>query len=235
MEVRETHYLAVPSGENVNYYRLRVNAQTYFSDAGYHSGWYSADAVDSLFGDVSEAGATEALKTRNEIKSAIDQKFLEVTGAYLKAAGDPSTKPEALQRLLEARRAVRATASAMTPLPPTAVEMEYNPEDGLWLRRAGQKLVFVLSGNPDDVIAVITNFAEQQKTGVEVLKLADIIGARAANEVAASEAKLAATESIDELLAAEIAAMDSQLVPTVKKDQVLSGIESLRIMIDSVE
>src|SRR5262245_39773898 len=70
MEAEEVHYYAITNGENTNYYRLRVSADTLLGVSEYRSGYFPARAVDTVFGEVTSDGATRALATRNELERA---------------------------------------------------------------------------------------------------------------------------------------------------------------------
>src|SRR5262245_55042014 len=108
MKLRETQYLAVKSGSNTNYYRIRVYAKTVLGESDFRSGWFPAAAVDALSGDVSAAGATAALKTEDDIRQGIDTALKEALTQYLNAAKDPSSSPETLTKRLTALKAVRS-------------------------------------------------------------------------------------------------------------------------------
>lgn len=202
MELKGTEYFAVPSGDNTNYYRMRVWARTQLGKADYRSGWYPADAVDALFGDVSAEGAVNALAARRDIENAISASVESTTRAWLDEAAKPAPDPEHLAGLMEARRRVVAA-----PLPGSGdpgdralartLEIEFNPAAGVVTRHADEKRVFVLASNPDEVIGRIKAFAEDEKTALAVADIGTVIRESAEAEAAADEARAAVRKAAD--------------------------------------
>lgn len=241
MTIDQVFYLAVPSadGDDVNYYRITVNAHTLLAKSDYRSGWYPAEAVDSVFGDVSESGSIEQLKTQEALKKSINDKVLATTQAYLDAAADPNTDPARLQKLLMAQQNILAVPLAEALQLENAIAMEYNPKQGLVTAHAGEKLVFVLSADPDEVIANISNFAEHQRTGLAVSKLADVISQRVAGEVAELEANNSASKRTDVLvhqqIGAALSAVDAAREDPKKSAQLLEELEALRYLVEVLE
>ena len=237
MKIRQVQYLAVPSGDNTNYYRIRVSANTYLGKSEFRSGWFPADAVDALFGDVSEPGSTDALKVRQDIKKAIDAKLLAATNAYLEVAVDPDAPPEKLAKRLAALRAVRTVESDATPQPPTGIEMEYDPRQSLVMRHAGEKLVFVLSSDPDEVIGIIANFADNQRTGLSVQRLGEVIGQQTTNQVFEDEALIQARADGDAYLHDQIEVLLGLLdgEPSLAKADLIQHIDTVRAAIEARE
>jgi hypothetical protein len=235
MTVRERHYFAVPSGENTNYYRLRVEAKTRLGVSGYRSGWFPADAVDYAFGDVSEAGGIEALKVRNQLKEQINQKILATNSAWLEEAAKPDADMNKLEGLMKARRRILAYPSGNTPPYKEAFEIEYNPLKGIHTRFSEDKLIFVLASDPDAVIANIANFAENQQTVLAIDKLSGVIAQRARNEIAASEAVAEVNESLDKLILEQIKLAQAIIVdPATTPNETIREINTLLILLDSV-
>ena len=152
MEIREVHYYAVPNGENTNYFRLKVTAKTSLGVASYREGWFPADAVDSLFGDVSEPGSVKALEAKVELKSAIRKGIVDTTKAWLKEASNPNADPEKLKNLFEARRRVLAYPKNIGEPFAGGLEIEYNPMKSLVAAHWDEKKVYVLASNPDEVV-----------------------------------------------------------------------------------
>ena len=112
MKFHEVRYLAVPSGDNLNVYRVTVKGYSQFTDAKFRSGWYPASAVDGLYGDVSNTKAIKALKVQEEIREEINKAILISTKKYLKKAIDPNATKEELRNLL--KRTKSGTCSAGT-------------------------------------------------------------------------------------------------------------------------
>ena len=235
--LKQRYYLAVPSGENTNYFRIDVKARTVQGVTEYRSGWFPADAVDSLYGVVDEKGS-ESLKTRQELQKAINQGLRETMAAYIAEAKKENADLAKLERLLQARKRITAAPSQATALPNTAIEMEYDPEASLVLRRANEKLVLMLSSNPDAVVSQIANFAEGQKTSVSVSRIADVIVARGINEVAELDANNKANANRDKIIRDELSRVLESLSGDATRDRrknALREIDALRVLIGGLE
>ena len=204
MNIREVHYYAVTNGENTNYYRLRVAADTKLGVAGFRSGWFPARAVDRLFGDASLEGGTAELQVRSKIESLIDAKIISTYGNWLDEASNPDATPGKLEKLLNARRRILAYPSRENPPYPKAFEIEYNPTSGVAFFHADEKMVFVLASNPDEVIAKIASFVEDDKTVLTINRLADVVGQRQVNEIATKEAALEVDRKSDAIVRDQI-------------------------------
>lgn len=254
MEVREVHYLAIPStassgpaSTSTNYYRIRVNANSKLGVADYRSGWFPKRAVDNLFGEVSRDGGIEALKTQKTLEKRLDKALIKTQDNYLDAIEDPDVDPAYVQRLLQARKRALSYPALDAQLPESgSIQIEYNPELGLVLNHANEKLVFVFASNPDDVIGAIANFAESDETSLAVLKLADVIAAQAATEVAETEARNAASAKFDQLIVTQINTVISEIEKAQDKNlddkeraqkqaQVIGGTASLVELLSTLD
>ena len=194
MDVDEKYFLVARNDQgDANYYRVRISGATRVGDAKFRQGWYPADAVDAVFGELSAENEGKALATETRLRSQLDDAFVAAQEQYLKAAlaSDPPPDPDVLRAKLEVFNNIRK-------LPPPPREgadrttfIEYNPRAGLELRRSGQKPVMILSSDPDEIINKIVNVAEDAKTqelwyGMsEVLKAREL--AKTASEVARQE------------------------------------------------
>jgi hypothetical protein len=235
MNIREIHYFAAPNGENTNYYRLRVEANTRLGVAGYRSGWFPADAVDYAFGDVSTTGGTEALKIRNKIKEQINEKILQTNLAWLDAAAKPDAKIDKLNGLLQARRRVLAYPINDKPPYEGASEIEYNPAKNVNIRFSDDKLIFVLSSDPDTVVANIASFSENQETALAIDRLAGVIAQRARNEIIAAEAVGEVNKKIDNLIFKQInLAQGVAASPETKIAAAIDEINTLLILLEGM-
>lgn len=232
-KIDHSHYLAVPSEKNVNYFRIRVTGRTKLGKTSYRSGWYPAAAVDSLYGDASQSGASAAYKLEEDLKSKINDKILATADGYLNAAADPKADPGLLEAWLAAQRRVRAFPGDEVPLPNGAVEIEYQPGANLALRHSGEKLIFVLSSDPDEVIGAISNFSQNVETGATVLRLADVIRQRSVDEVAATEARNAARGKTNEVLVQRIDSLQA-VTEKATRTELTREIESLRILLENL-
>jgi len=231
--IDHSHYLAVPSEKNVNYFRIRVSGYTKLGKTSYRSGWFPAVAVDSLYGDASKSGASEAYKLEEDLKNRINEKILSTADGYLAVAGDPKADPELIEAWLVAQRRVRAFPGDEVPLPDGAVEIEYEPGANLALRHSGEKLLFILSSDPEEVVGAINNFSQNAETGATVLRFADVIRQHAVDEVAATEARNAARAKVSKSLAQRIDALAASL-PKATREELTREVESLRILLENL-
>jgi hypothetical protein len=236
MKVQKVHYFAVPGETNTNYFRLTVNAKTYLGDAEYRSGFFPASAVDSLFGDVSSEGGVKAMEAKAQLEKQIRDSLIAVNGAYQAKAQDPKTPVAELNGLLEARRRVLAyptgTAGGLT----NHIEIDYNPFKGLAIRHWDEKLVFILSSNPDEVVGKIANFAESDKTVSSINQLAKVTAQFSRNEIASLEAADDADRGLDSLIKKQIETALLKLgdSPAVAdKDTALKEIDFLISLLDT--
>ena len=229
-------YLAVHGKNNTNYYRITVEGKASLGNAEFRSGWYPADAVNSLFGDISKEGSIEVLKAREDIKAAINEHYLAAIKAYLAAAQNPNTSESELEKLLKAQKRILSVPGSGTPSLTGSVVMEYDPRKELLLRHSDDKLVFILSNDPTATIEAITNFAEHQKTSVQVTRLAEVLNQQSVNQVASMEAKNEALQKTDKLVINKIEQLEKTVENTdVAKEHVVQDLESLLIMLESVK
>jgi hypothetical protein len=232
MDVREVRYWAVANGEDTNYYRMRVSGATRLGVAGYKSGWFPARAVDRLFGDVSSEGGVAELQVRSELEAQIAQKIKETQGAWLNAAADPNADEGLLRKLMEARRRVLAyPASTVVPYP-GAIEVEYNPGVGVATRYADEKLVFVLASNPDEIIASLARFVEEDKTTLTINRMAGLLTQRAAAEVAAKKGTLEVDKASDPRMRASLGSAREKLAAGTTKPAALEAVDVLLTIVD---
>ena len=233
MTVTEVSYLAVPSGDNTNFYRISVLAETYLGVSHYDSGWFPADTVDRLYGSTAKSGAGRARKTEQDIRAYIDDAIKNTTQGYLLAAQDPDTSEVDILKWLTAQRRVRAMAGDGIPLPQGAIEVEYDPAKNLALRHAGQKRVFVLASNPDDVIKAIKGFAQSEETSATVLRLAEVIKQRNINDIEKALAEMVVQQKINDVIVSQINGALDVTKDKVDRDTLLTEIETLLMLIES--
>lgn len=236
MVIKEQHYYAVRRGDDANYYRLKLRAKTFLGDAEYRSGWFPSHAVDSLFGDVTSGGGAKALETRRAIEKQIREKIVETDRAWLNKAADPEASDKELEKLLEARRRVLAYPIWEASPVKGTFEIEYNPARGVAMAHADEKLVFVLSSDPDEVIGKIANFAETDKTVLSINQFAKITAQRVRNQIAADEAAEEVNKRIDNLIHAQMQKALEVLDPFSfdKTEQAISEIDTLLRLLESI-
>lgn len=235
LKVFERTYLAVPSGENSNYYRITVRASTQLSDAKYSSAWFPAYAVDSLYGFSNVETDIKHLKTEQELQDQLNLAIKESHKKYLDVAKDPSKSEEEVEKHLLAQRRVRASAGADTPLPKGAVEFEYDPSRNLVLRHAGQKRIFTLSANPNEVTNKIQTAAGTMQTGVQLSRLFDAIKSREKQREEEFGARLSVDKKLDAAIAKQMDGILSNLGEDTKleRDDLLAEIEALLLVVET--
>ena len=189
MQIRERHYYAIENNDNTNIFRLKVKASTVLGDAKYQSGWYPANAVDSLYGNVRSSGGQADLQARQEIETEVRNAIVQATKDYNVVALKPASTEADIQRAMQVRRNVLAYPSLWMNIPENSRIIYYNPSKGVVTNHSDEKMVFVLSSNPDAVIGNIKNFAESDKTALAVSHLAKVTSQRVRNEIVAEEAK----------------------------------------------
>ena len=232
MQVYERSYLAVPSGDNTNFFRTTVEGNTHLGDSNYDSGWFPADTVDKLYGSTSRTDSAQALKTKEDIRALMDEAILATTKGYLRAAQDPSSSEESIVAWLTAQRRVRAMAGDGIPLPDGAVEVEYDPSRSLALRHSGEKRVFVLASNPTEVIETISNFAGSAQTSATILRIADVVSQRRINDVDRVEARNEFKEQASNIIVSHIDGVLLAIEGGLDKDELLAEIDALLLLIE---
>lgn len=237
MDIKSEQYFAVSNGENTNYFRLRAYADTKLGVAEFRFGWYPKDAVDALFGDVSSSGANVAReaqqKIEHEFADASVQMAKQWTGAVLNSASDPSQDFKTrLTKIMDARRYL-----VTAPVPGTdgdivfkhATTMVYDVSRPLWLRHADEKLVFMLSSNPDEVIGKIVAFASEQETAVTVNRLTDSLRATIQDRVDSDAASADVSEKTSKRLQSELTNTIAEIAKLATDPAKDKGAEGTRI------
>ncbi len=191
LHLEEKYFLRVGDGDRCNYYRINCRVQTMLCEAEFRQGWFPGETVDALFGDASEAGSAEALTTQEELRRQIDQKLIAAEKAYLDEAGSSQPNPQVLGARRAAILNIRLAARDV-PRDPNTVIMEYDPMAALVTPRAGQKLVVLLSGDPDQIMTKLADIAEDTRTEQLFNKYANVVEAR---EWTARHDRLAATRT----------------------------------------
>ena len=164
MEISEQHYISATNGKDNVYYRINVEGTTVFSEASYRQGWYDEDSVDALFGDISNAGSKKALSTRETIRKQIDTSLIQARQAYLEAVLAPKADNIDVQSKLEALKRVRLSVESATHGLDGAYVMDYDPMKNLKRKRVGQKMVMILSSDPDQILNKLRELTEDEKT-----------------------------------------------------------------------
>ena len=234
LTVEETSYLAISNGEDTNYFRITMKADTALGVAELRQGWYPASAVDALYGAVSEEAEGKALLTREKLRTQLDESILETQKKYLAAAQNPSTSETELRRLRRAQVRVRQAPQDSAFGRKDAQTIQYNPAKGLVVHKSDEKLVWVLSSNPDDVIGAIANFSEQESTQKDILKFTEVVIQGRRNEVVSKRAANTFRRQDDTLIAKQIEiaqeALKSAKTPSEVNGQIEALVQLLRAM-----
>ena len=227
LKIEEVYYLSATNGEDTNYFRITVKANTQLGVAEFREGWFPASAVDALFGDVSEEGAAKASLVRETLRKQFDEAILETHRQYQAAAANPDTTPDQLRKLLAAQARIRLLPYAPAYQLPNTLVVQYDPSKGLVYLRSDAKLVWVLSSNPDDVIGSIANFSEQEATEKTVLKFTDVIVQSRRNEVVTRRATNVVGAKDDKLISSQIETALSALNANPTRPVALEHVEAL--------
>lgn len=234
MDVQETYYVAVPSGDNTNYYRVRVSANAENGKASYNAAWFSAYSVDSLYSDVSTSGAAAQLNVEKDIRETLNSEIKKAYQSYLTAAADPTKSNAEIEQWLKIIKRLRAVPGSATSLPLGAVEMEYNPLENLVTRRAGKKLVMVLSSNPDDVINQIAGFSQSTETSASVLRLGQLFEQQQKSQTAKELAEVNAASDDFVLLATQLEQVLADM-EQAEKDELIRRLISVVTLAENMQ
>ena len=195
MRAVKKRYFSVSNGEEANYYRLRVKAWSWQGKAKFRAGWYPSESVDMLFGDVSEESESDYLKTRRDIKKYLNKTVKELHKTYLDTAKHPETKKEYLEKLMDARLRVLAFPVKEAPLKKSFIA-EYDVARGVAISHADEKMVYIHSSDPDEVIGKIANFTENDKTVRTIENLSSVLGAQRDSQLKSQKAIIGKTDTI---------------------------------------
>jgi hypothetical protein len=197
MNISERSYLGACNGDCRVYYRVTITGKTELGACEFRQGWFPASAVDALFGDVS-ADTAKQQTVRDELRRQIDEALLLANKNYLARAVDPKATSEDLQKCLDAIRRVRLTAQDSAEGLDGAVVMEYQPNRDLVIRHSDEKLVLVLSSNPDEIITQLAQLSESERTEETINKFVEVLAFRENRDrEKATEEKVAASSKLN--------------------------------------
>ncbi|MEP5611884.1 MAG: hypothetical protein ABJP45_06525 [Cyclobacteriaceae bacterium] len=195
MKVTTRKYFSISNGEDVNYYRLRIKGRSVLGNAQFRAGWYPTESVDMLFGDVSEDAETDYQKTKQEIKKHLNKTIKETYQAYLDTAKHPDTNAKYLEKVLEARRRVLLAPEKYSSLDRSYI-VEYDVTKGVAISHSDEKLIYILSSDPDEVIGKIANFTESEKTVKTIQNLSRTLGNQKLMELENEKAQVARLDTL---------------------------------------
>jgi hypothetical protein len=235
LRVKERYFVAVTDGVSTNYLRITVNGETEVSRAEFRQGWFPSVAVDRLFGDVSEAGEGKALLLREQLKKQIDDALLEADRNYRNLAKDPKTTPEDLRRALAATNRVLLMPKPGLGKLGGTMPMEYDPRRGLAVLHGDEKLVFLLSADPDQIVTSIAAFAAQADTEKTVQKLMGAIAPAINRDLLTKMSNATTARRIDADVVKQIDAALTALTGTVTREASLAEVERLLALLRTVQ
>jgi len=194
MDLYETYHIGTTNGTNRVYYRVTVTGLTRLGVAEFRQGWFDAAAVDALFGSVSEEAA-KAKTVRNELRSQVDEALVKARKAYLEKVLDPKSTPENLEKHLAKIAQIRLTARDWAHSLKGSVVMEYNPNSDTVIKHSGEKLVMVLSSNPDEIITKLAELSESNETSQTINKFTEIVARKENRKSTEQRAQEAASQA----------------------------------------
>lgn len=173
-KLNEQYYIGATNGIDRVYYRVTIMGDTILGVTEFRQGWFPESAVDALFGDVSESGAGKTI-LRDELKLQLDEALTKANKNYLEKVISDNPTDKELEKALAAVNRVRQTADENAGLLDEAVVMEYNPLQGLFVKHSDEKLVMVLSSNPDDIMSKLAQLSNDQETKTTLTKFTGVL------------------------------------------------------------
>jgi hypothetical protein len=234
MDVDELYYLKVTNGQDNGYIRVKVKAAARLSDAKYRSGWFPAEAVDTVLGNVTEDTTGKTRATRDEMREKLIEALKKAQESFLTIALKPDTTKEEIETALRTWKRVRLVPGFRVPDLEDAMIVEYNPLQGLETLRSDEKLVFVLSANPDTVIRSISQIANDNETKAAIQRFANVMveGAKAKIDVKKAHADVAA--HADLFLAEQIDALAQSIDNGADRGTVVQQAEGVLALLRSL-
>ena len=239
MKTSETYYLRVPGSDNPAYMKVVIQSKSELGKVELRQGWYPAEAVDALFGDISTDGSIDAHKTKELIRKSYNEALITAITNYLNKAKDTTVRFEELNKYLKAISRVRLIArDDITEFENKGVPVdviEYNPAAEIIQRRSGQKLVFVFSADPNSVISKIETFSASNETKLEINKLIGAFATREKNIVEAEVEKFKVSKKYDALITAQLGLAGANLTKATTREDALLKIDTLIILLESIK
>lgn len=235
MKVSETYYLKVTNGQDNAYFRVNVEAATQLSDAQYKSGWYPAEAVDAVLGSVSEDATGETRAARDAMRDNLTEALKTAHESYLRVALDPNSTSKQIEDALEIWKRTRFAPGFRGPELSDAILVEFNPSEGLETFRSDDKLIFVLSANPDQIIQSISRFASDQETKAAIQRFANVIIESEKAGVSAEQAAAAVDAEADKFVAGKVEALTMALDNRAARDVVVRDMGVLQTLIRGLQ
>lgn len=234
MRASETYYLNATNGTEDAYLRITVEASTELSDAKYMSGWYPAEAVDAVFGSVTKDETGKTRVARDAMRDQLIEALKAAQQNYLKVAANSASTPEEVKQALDAWRRVRLAPAEVGPDPNEAVVVEYNPASSLETFRSDEKLIFLLSANPDQIIQSISRFASDQETKAAIQRFANVIIENEKADVSADKASAVVSAKGDLFVESRLTALIQAMASGAPRDDVVREMQILQALLHSL-
>lgn len=221
-------YYAVPSGDNINYYRVKIKGESKLSQLKYKSGWYPTEALDQLFGNISSDESQNALAVQDKLRNQYNEAIIDVNKSYLNAAKDTSVSNYELNKLMMARKRVLAYPNSSL-IVPNSVEIEYNPLQNFAISHSNEKFAIIVSANPNEVVGRIASFSESDKTSSEIKKLSQIFEQQSVNRYYEIQAESTVDQKTDSLIISPLLELlkSSSRSPAKSDKQLLNEVDGL--------
>ncbi|ACS78379.1 hypothetical protein [Maridesulfovibrio salexigens] len=210
--VSETRYYAVSNADGeANIYRLKIEADTDFTEGKYASGWYPKNSVDSLTGAVNADQAVKDLATRKAIEDAINSEVEKTYKNWLKVASNSNSTDKERERVLNTLRLVTSFPARQGEgiNREGMVYIEFDPTAGVRLRHSDEKMVFMLSSDPSKVINAINSFTQSTDTALSITQLSSLFGNQANGEYSVVIEDIAAYKNKCTLISQKMSAVSA--------------------------
>jgi len=236
MDISERYLIGAANGTDRVYYRVTLNAKTRMGESEFRQGWFPAEVVDQLFGEVSDQN-TQANAVRDEIRQQLDQALIEARRAYLAEALKHDADPDKLKALSDAIRRVRQTPTDFDRADDhTTTVIEYNPGADLITRHDGQKQVMVLSSNPDEIMNDLSQIAGDSDTRQVFDKFSAIVAVDQRARLAGRSAQADARRKLGIAVNAELEQLRQWLETGQRnREQVLARLDAVLSALEASE
>lgn len=237
MDIEETYYLKATNGQYDSYIRVQVEGRTRVSDARYQSGWYLAEAVDAVFGNVAEDPTGTTGAARDAMRDRLIEALKAAQDAYLTVALNENATDAQVMAALQRWKRVRFAPGFANPEIEDAILVEHNPGQSIETLRAGKKLVFFLSANPDQIIQSISSFSNDAQTKVAIQRFSEVMIQNQLADIEERKAAAGVDAQLDKVLATRVNNVATRLKAAGSKpdiDAAIGELEALRSLADSI-
>lgn len=207
-------YAAYGDDGRATYYRITLQGYGYNGEVDYRSGWFDAQAVEGLFGDVGTVATVQSDVAKQQ-RAALDATL----DAYMTALKENKTDEIAARK-----KNYDAALQVITGVAPVGGDAVTT------LDFSGKKLVLILSNNPDAIIAAI-NGRVQKNQLVDVIKAKLKTAADERQGQSDAEARMLQGQ-VKDLLSA-LGAIEPKL-GTASADKLSQGLSSIVQQGDSI-